>query len=65
MGRQWPIQSLFTTKCFEYSDSKERGDLIGTAFTIRDMMQIVDALEDDGLLRYWGENNYCGDVQVA
>lgn len=26
-----------------------------TAFTARDMLQIVDALGEDGLLRYWGE----------
>lgn len=30
------------------------GHLIGTAFTARDMMQIVDALNGDGLLRYYG-----------
>lgn len=27
---------------------------MGTAFVARDMMQIVDALKEDGLLRYWG-----------
>ncbi|GAM86955.1 hypothetical protein ANO11243_049760 [Dothideomycetidae sp. 11243] len=32
------------------------GELVGTAFTARDMMQIVDALNEDGLLRYWGHS---------
>ncbi|KAK6373770.1 hypothetical protein LTS17_008263 [Exophiala oligosperma] len=30
------------------------GSYIGTAFTARDMIQIVDALGEDGLLRYYG-----------
>ena len=30
------------------------GSLIGTGFVARDMMQIVEALNEDGLLRYWG-----------
>ena len=35
------------------------GDLVGTAFVARDMMQIVDALNEDGLLRYWGKSSPC------
>jgi pimeloyl-ACP methyl ester carboxylesterase len=30
------------------------GGLVGTAYDVRDMMQIVDALGEDGKLRYWG-----------
>lgn len=37
-----------------YQDAGDIGDIIGTAFVARDMMQIVDALNEDGLLRYWG-----------
>lgn len=33
----------------------DTGDLVGMAFTARDMFQIVDALGEDGKLRYWGE----------
>jgi hypothetical protein len=29
--------------------------MIGTAYVARDIMRIVDTLESDGLLRYWGE----------
>lgn len=32
------------------------GGLVGMAFTARDMMQIVDALGEDGKLRYWGKS---------
>ncbi|KAM0322587.1 hypothetical protein ACHAQA_009435 [Verticillium albo-atrum] len=31
-----------------------QGSLISTAFAARDLMEIVDAVEDDGLLRYYG-----------
>ena len=31
------------------------GTLIGTAFTARDVMNVVDALEEDGKLRWWGK----------
>ncbi|KAM7195852.1 TAP-like domain containing protein [Rhypophila sp. PSN 637] len=30
------------------------GEYVGTTFVARDMTQIVDALGEDGLLRYWG-----------
>ncbi|KAK4504612.1 hypothetical protein PRZ48_002573 [Zasmidium cellare] len=32
------------------------GTLIGSAYTARDMLQIVDALNEDGLLRYYGQS---------
>lgn len=35
-------------------NNNETGSLIGTAFTARDMLAIVDALDEDGLLRYYG-----------
>lgn len=55
LGRLWASASLVTQACHEHAESKERGELIGTAFTARDIMQIVDAVEDDGLLRFWGK----------
>lgn len=33
----------------------EYGDLVGMAYTARDMNEIVDALGEDGILKYWGE----------
>lgn len=31
-----------------------KGRLMGSVYTVRDMLHIVDALDDDGLLRYYG-----------
>lgn len=35
----------------------ETGALVGTAFTARDIMNVVDALEEDGKLRLWGKSH--------
>lgn len=51
-GRLWASTKLLVDKCYE--TSKEMAGVCGTAFVVRDMMQIVDALGEDGLLRYWG-----------
>ncbi|EQB55567.1 hypothetical protein GCG54_00014647 [Colletotrichum gloeosporioides] len=51
-GRLWASTKLLVDKCYE--KNQEIGGLYGTAFVARDMMQIVDALGEDGLLRYWG-----------
>jgi hypothetical protein len=49
----WATKHAVAEAC--YNNNNEIGDLIGTAFVARDMMQLVDAIEDDGLLRYWGK----------
>nr|XP_036588199.1 TAP domain-containing protein [Colletotrichum truncatum]KAF6799340.1 TAP domain-containing protein [Colletotrichum truncatum] len=51
-SRLWAATKLYVDKCYE--KNKELGGVYGTAFVARDMMQIVDALGEDGLLRYWG-----------
>jgi len=52
---------IFTSRYLEtracLREQAKYGDLVGTAFTARDMMQIVDALQEDGLLRFWGTSN--------
>jgi len=53
LGRLWGVTKLVSDDCYETQN--KTGDLIGTAFVVRDMMQIVDAPDEDGLLRYWGE----------
>lgn len=55
LGRLWSSASMLSDYCYQYPDSKQKGELISTAFTARDIMQIVDAVEEDGLLRYWGK----------
>ena len=38
-----------------YEKNREYGEMLGTAFVARDMLRIAEAIDDDGLLRYWGE----------
>lgn len=52
LGRVWAEASLFSDAC--YATQNKTGELLGTAFVARDFMHIVDALGEDGLLRYWG-----------
>ena len=52
-GMLWGQATILAEACGERL--KETGDLVGMAFTARDMMQIVDALGEDGKLRYWGK----------
>ena len=33
---------------------KDNGELVRTAFAAGSVLQIVDALDEDGLLRVWG-----------
>ncbi|KAB8211571.1 Alpha/Beta hydrolase protein [Aspergillus parasiticus] len=53
IGRQWAGSGLYAEFCSE-GELQENGAYLGTAFTARDLMQIVDAVTDDGLLKYWG-----------
>ncbi|ETN45711.1 uncharacterized protein HMPREF1541_09544 [Cyphellophora europaea CBS 101466] len=48
----WEYAGAIADSCF--STANETGELIGTVFAVRDMMNIVDALCEDGLLRYYG-----------
>ncbi|KAL2871827.1 uncharacterized protein BJX67DRAFT_88780 [Aspergillus lucknowensis] len=36
------------------ANAGEAGAVLTTAFVARDLIQVVDALDEDGLLRYWG-----------
>ncbi|KAK3304150.1 TAP-like protein-domain-containing protein [Chaetomium strumarium] len=51
-GRNWGNAQILAESC--YAARNETGALVGTSFVARDMMRIVDALGEDGLLRYWG-----------
>lgn len=48
----WELAGQLADYCAQQAN--ETGTLIGTVFTARDMMEIVDALGEDGLLRYYG-----------
>lgn len=51
-GDLWANTGAFADACKEKAG--DEGELVGTAFVARDMMRIVDALDEDGKLRYWG-----------
>ncbi|KAK1965333.1 hypothetical protein LY78DRAFT_637711 [Colletotrichum sublineola] len=53
-GHQWASATAWANTCYLNPESRETGSLIGTSYTVRDMMQIVDAVQEDGLLRYFG-----------
>lgn len=40
----------------DQSEYREASTLVGTAFTARDLMSIVNALGEDGMIRYWGSS---------
>ncbi|SPO01895.1 related to hydrolases or acyltransferases (alpha/beta hydrolase superfamily) [Cephalotrichum gorgonifer] len=52
LGDGWANGAVIANICGE--KRKDIGGLVGTAFVARDIMQIVDALGEDGLLRFWG-----------
>jgi hypothetical protein len=54
LGKIWGTTQVGADTC--YATQKDTGALIGTAFVARDMLRIVDALGEDGMLRYWGEH---------
>ncbi|KAM0350656.1 hypothetical protein ACHAPU_003143 [Fusarium lateritium] len=48
----WQKMQAIAEAC--YATQQENGRFLSTAFTARDMIKIVDALGEDGKLRYWG-----------
>ena len=48
----WDFAGQIADSCAQQSN--DTGTLIGTAFTARDVIQIVDALDDGNLLHYYG-----------
>lgn len=48
----WDYSGDIAETCFGYAN--ETGPLIGSAFVARDMLELVDALSEDGMLRYYG-----------
>lgn len=52
INKDWQDSTGIADRCYQFQN--ETGNFLGTAFVARDVMQIVDALHEDGLLRYWG-----------
>ena len=47
------MQASKNAKACYAADNKTRSYL-GTGFVARDLISVVDALGEDGMLRYWG-----------
>ncbi|KAM7193952.1 TAP-like domain containing protein [Naviculisporaceae sp. PSN 640] len=52
--RRWAETHAFANACRNKNKDNNIGELVGTTFVARDMMRIVDSLQEDGLLRFWG-----------
>jgi pimeloyl-ACP methyl ester carboxylesterase len=51
-GATWAVATLDAQVCLE--SEADTGRFLGTAYVARDLIRVVDALEEDGMLRYWG-----------
>ncbi|KAF1969104.1 alpha/beta-hydrolase [Bimuria novae-zelandiae CBS 107.79] len=54
LGELWAISGANAIRCAR--EAKDVLPLVSTAFTARDYIQVVDALGEDGMLRYWGHS---------
>ena len=55
LGELWANGKVLADTCYEKMN--ETGDLVGTAFTARDIMSIVDALDEGPLLNCYGKSS--------
>ncbi|THC94863.1 hypothetical protein EYZ11_005664 [Aspergillus tanneri] len=53
-SRAWSDGGWFADACYE--SQKDTGRFLSTAFVARDMLRIVDSLDEDGKLRFWGRS---------
>lgn len=53
-SKAWDDGKWFANACYE--SNKDIGRFLSTAFVARDMLRIVDALNEDGKLRFWGRS---------
>ncbi|KAF2022357.1 putative hydrolases or acyltransferase [Aaosphaeria arxii CBS 175.79] len=55
-NKAWDDGKWYAEACAATEGNEEIGRFLGTAFVARDMLQIVDALNEDGKLRFWGRS---------
>lgn len=54
-GRNWALVGQYARDCYE-NVKDTHGDKVGTAYTARDIMSMIDALGDENL-RYYGKSS--------
>ncbi|KAK2612661.1 hypothetical protein QQS21_001278 [Conoideocrella luteorostrata] len=52
LASMWKRATVNSDMCYEAH--KKTQPFVGTAFVARDLISVVDALGEDGMLRYWG-----------
>ena len=57
--RGWAIGKANAGICQYEGNGNETGEYVGTAFLARDMAHIAELTNADGLIRYWGELEFC------
>lgn len=55
-NKAWHDASLFVNACADTEGNGKIARFMNTPFVARDMLAIVDALGEDGLLRFWGRS---------
>lgn len=53
IGRSWALAGQQAEECYQFAKN-QTGDLVGTAYTVRDVIKMAEATNEDGLLRFWG-----------
>ncbi|KAK0716379.1 TAP-like protein-domain-containing protein [Lasiosphaeris hirsuta] len=54
LRRLWERAKADNYICQRLGKGNDTAEFIGTAFVARDLISVVDALGEDGMLRYWG-----------
>lgn len=62
LGAIWSKATLAAERCT--GNQTVNGTLMGTAFVARDLMKVVDALNEDGMLRYWVRDSAVFSIHV-
>jgi pimeloyl-ACP methyl ester carboxylesterase len=55
-SKAWDDATLFVDACAETEGNKEIASFLSTAFHVRDLANVVDALGEDDMLRFWGRS---------
>ncbi|KAJ4377477.1 hypothetical protein N0V83_000302 [Neocucurbitaria cava] len=55
-SKAWDDAGVFVETCANTEGNADIAQYLSTAFVARDMLNIVDALNEDGLLRFWGRS---------